>query len=81
MLKLVLLAGHRRYALITALRGGAVAAQALGMARVVSEDALRRVECWCLVPRSRGADQQSQAVAHRIVAAEPAAIDCTATDD
>lgn len=37
-----LLAGHRRYAHITAPRGDAVAAQALGMARVFSEDALRR---------------------------------------
>ena len=37
-----LLAGHRRYAHITALRGDAVAAQALGMNKVVSEDALRR---------------------------------------
>ena len=41
-LMLGLQAGHRRYAHITALRGDAVAAQALGMARVVSEDALRR---------------------------------------
>ncbi len=41
-LMLGLLAGHRRYAHITALRGDAVAAQALGMARIVSEDALRR---------------------------------------
>ena len=41
-LMLSLLAGHRRYAHITALRGDAVAAQALGMNRVVSEDALRR---------------------------------------
>jgi hypothetical protein len=32
-----LLAGHRRYAHITALRGDAVAAQALGMNKVVSE--------------------------------------------
>ena len=37
-----MLAGHRRYAQITALRGDAVAAQALGMNKVVSEDALRR---------------------------------------
>lgn len=37
-----LVAGHRRYAHITALRGDAVAAQALGMRRIVSEDALRR---------------------------------------
>jgi len=37
-----LLAGHRRYAHITALRGDAVAAQALGMAKVVSDDAMRR---------------------------------------
>jgi hypothetical protein len=36
------LAGHRRYAHITALRGDAVAAQAPGMNKVVSEDALRR---------------------------------------
>ena len=41
-LMLGLLAGHRRYAPITALRGDAVAAQALGMNKVVSEDALRR---------------------------------------
>jgi hypothetical protein len=41
-LLLALLAGHKRYAHITALRGDAVAAQALGMAKVVSEDALRR---------------------------------------
>ena len=41
-LMLGLLAGHRRYAHITALRGDAVAAHALGMNRVVSEDALRR---------------------------------------
>jgi len=37
-----LLAGHRRYAHITALRGDVVAAQALGLNRIVSEDALRR---------------------------------------
>ena len=41
-LMLGLLAGHRRYAHITALRGDALAAQALGMNKVVSEDALRR---------------------------------------
>jgi hypothetical protein len=41
-LLLGLLAGHRRYAHITALRGDAVAAQALGMSKVISEDALRR---------------------------------------
>ncbi len=41
-LMLGLLAGHRRYAHITALRGDAVAAQAFGMNKVVSEDALRR---------------------------------------
>jgi hypothetical protein len=41
-LMLGLLAGHRRYAHITALRGDAVAAQALGMHKVLSEDALRR---------------------------------------
>ena len=41
-LMLGLLAGHRRYSHITALRGDAVAAQALGMNKIVSEDALRR---------------------------------------
>jgi hypothetical protein len=41
-LMLGLLAGHRRYAHITALRGDLVAAQALGMNKIVSEDALRR---------------------------------------
>ena len=39
---LAILAGHKRYAHITALRGDAVAAQALGMRRVISEDAMRR---------------------------------------
>jgi hypothetical protein len=41
-LMLGLLAGHRRYANITALRGDAVAAQAPGMNKIVSEAALRR---------------------------------------
>lgn len=41
-LVLAILAGHRRYAHVTALRGDAVAAQVLGMNRIVSEDALRR---------------------------------------
>lgn len=40
-LMLALLAGHNRYAHITALRGHAVAAKALGMDKIVSEDALR----------------------------------------
>jgi hypothetical protein len=41
-LLLAIVAGHKRYAHITALRGDAVAAQALGMRRVISEDAMRR---------------------------------------
>jgi len=41
-LMLALLAGHKRYAHITALRGDAVAASSLGMDKVISEDALRR---------------------------------------
>jgi hypothetical protein len=41
-LLLAVLAGHRRYAHATSLRGDGVAAQALGMDRLVSEDALRR---------------------------------------
>jgi len=41
-LMLGILAGSRRYAHIAGVRGDAVAAQALGMRRVVSEDAVRR---------------------------------------
>ena len=41
-LMLAILAGHRRYAHIMAVRGDAVAAHALGMKSVVSEDAVRR---------------------------------------
>jgi len=41
-LMLAILAGHRRYAHITAVRGDTVAAQALGMNSMVSEDAVRR---------------------------------------
>lgn len=41
-LMLAILAGHRRYAHIMAVRGDAVAALALGMKSVVSEDAVRR---------------------------------------
>jgi len=41
-LLLAILAGHKRYAHITALRGDAVAAQALGLRRVISEDVMRR---------------------------------------
>jgi hypothetical protein len=43
-LMLAILAGHRRYAHITAVRGDAVAAQALGMSGMVSEDAVRRAQ-------------------------------------
>jgi DDE family transposase len=39
---LSILAGHRRYAHVTALRGDAVNPQGLGMSRVLSEDAVRR---------------------------------------
>jgi len=52
-LALSLLAGHRRYAHITALRGDAVAAQALGLSRIVSEDALRRALSRIDEPSSR----------------------------
>jgi len=37
-----MLAGHKRYAHITTLQGGAVAALALGIRRIVCEDALPR---------------------------------------
>ena len=39
---LAILAGHNRYAHITALRGDAVSPQILGMEKIISEDALRR---------------------------------------
>src|ERR1039457_4086171 len=41
-LLLSILAGHHRYAHITALRGDGVSPQILGMSKIVSEDALRR---------------------------------------
>jgi hypothetical protein len=39
---LAILAGHKRYARITGLRGDAVSPQILGMNKIISEDALRR---------------------------------------
>ena len=39
---LAILAGHKRYAHITGLRGDGVSAQILGMEKIISEDALRR---------------------------------------
>ena len=39
---LAILAGHRRYAHITGLRGDAVSPQMLGMNKIISEDAMRR---------------------------------------
>jgi len=44
---LAILAGHKRYAHITGLRGDGVSAQILGMEKIISEDALRRALC-CL---------------------------------
>ena len=41
-LLLAILAGHKRYAHITGLRGDAVSPQILGMHKIISEDALRR---------------------------------------
>ncbi len=41
-LTLAILAGSKRYAHVTALRGDTINAQGLGMSRVLSEDALRR---------------------------------------
>jgi hypothetical protein len=51
---LAILAGHKRYAHITGLRGDAVSPQILGMKKIISEDALRRA-------LSRMSAQQSQA--------------------
>lgn len=39
---LSILAGHKRYAHVSALRGDTVSAQVLGMNKIISEDALRR---------------------------------------
>jgi hypothetical protein len=52
-----MLAGHKRYAHIPALRGDAVAAQALGMQRIVSEDALRRAMERILAQRAIAGDE------------------------
>ena len=52
-LLLGLLAGHRRYAHITGVRGDAVAAHALGMRKVLSEDAVRRAVQRIDEPRSQ----------------------------
>ena len=41
-LMLAILAGHKRYAHITGLRGDALSAKVLGMKKIVSEDAMRR---------------------------------------
>ena len=63
-----MLAGHRRYAHSTALRGNAVAAQALGMNKVVSEDALRQALERIDEPTSRRARPGcAQPVGHREV--------------
>ena len=51
---LAILAGHKRYAHITGLRGDAVSPQILGMDKIISEDALRR-------SLARMSEQQSQA--------------------
>lgn len=51
--QLAILAGHNRYAHMTALRGDAVSAQILGMKKIISEDALRH-------SLSRMSPQQSQ---------------------
>jgi hypothetical protein len=60
-----MLAEHRRYAHITALRGDSVVAQALGMNKVVvSEDALRRAQEQCRYSRPGDEpDQEGQSVA------------------
>lgn len=51
---LAILAGHKRYAHITGLRGDGVSPQILGMEKIISEDALRRA-------LSRMSAEQSQA--------------------
>lgn len=51
---LSILAGHKRYAHITGLRGDALSPQILGMEKIISEDALRRA-------LARMSQEQSQA--------------------
>lgn len=61
-LMLGILAGSRRYAHIAGVRGDVVAAQALGMNKVVSEDAVRRaLEA---MPEAEGEDWMRQALMH-----------------
>jgi hypothetical protein len=64
---LSLLAGHKRYAHVSALRGDSVAAQALGMGKVISEDALRRAVAR-LEPQA-SEHWQRQALMHSVRAA------------
>ena len=56
-LMLSILAGHRRYAHITAVRGDAVAAQAHGIAGMVSEDAVRRALKTIEAPASQASNE------------------------
>ena len=54
-LMLGILAGSKRYAHIAGIRGDAVAAKALGLRGMVSEDSVRRaLAAWCPRPASRG---------------------------
>ena len=64
-LLLAILAGHKRYAHITGLRGDALSPQVLGMNKIISEDALRRAlsrmsaeqSCGWLMPQLLGSVQ------------------------
>jgi len=51
---LSVLAGHRRYAHVTALRSDSVLAELMGMSRIVSEDSLRRA--LAAIPAGEGLD-------------------------
>ena len=72
-----MLAGHRRYAHITALRGDAVAAQALVMNKVVSEVALRRASPRCRSPSSNGMARGHALMASRAACGTPRCLPAT----
>jgi len=78
-LMLGILAGSRRYAHIAGVRGDAVAAQALGMSKVVSEDSVRRA--LKAVVEDEGEGWMRQALMHSVRQAldQPWVLDLDAT--
>lgn len=64
---LSILAGHHRYAHVTALRSDGVSPQILGMSKIVSEDALRRG--LAKIPEAEGTEWMRRHLLRSVVAA------------